>query len=136
MPIANCKRCGRLYNRAGRDICPECIRQEDAVLLEIRQYLKKHPQANIYEVAEGTNATYEEIVEFLRDGRLILRDNPNMAYPCERCGTLTQSGRLCANCTQVMAKGLGHATATLHRDETQGKRGKGFLSQTQRYVGS
>ncbi|KRW90858.1 hypothetical protein SD51_12335 [Alicyclobacillus tengchongensis] len=129
MAIANCKRCGRLYNRVGRDMCQDCIRKEDDVLLDIRQYLKKHPQANIYEVADGTAATYEEIVDFLRDGRLILRDNPNMAYPCERCGTLTQSGRLCANCTQALTQGLGQAAAALKRDETQGKRGKGFLSR-------
>ncbi|EJY54915.1 hypothetical protein URH17368_2393 [Alicyclobacillus hesperidum URH17-3-68] len=98
-------------------------------MLEIRQYLKKHPQANIYEVADGTAATYEEIVAFLRDGRLILRDNPNMAYPCERCGTLTQSGRLCANCTQALAKELGQAAAAIQKEESQGKRGKGFLSR-------
>ncbi|ACV59571.1 hypothetical protein Aaci_2567 [Alicyclobacillus acidocaldarius subsp. acidocaldarius DSM 446] len=104
MAIANCRRCGKLFNRVGRDICPECIKDEDEKLATIRAYLRQHPLANIYEVANGTDVSYDEIVQFIRDGRLLLRNNPNMVYPCERCGTPTQSGRLCANCAKEMAR--------------------------------
>lgn len=128
MAIANCRRCGRLFNRVGRDICPDCVKDEDDKLATIRAYLRQHPLANIYEVANGTDVTYEEIVEFIRDGRLVLRNNPNMVYPCERCGTPTQAGRLCTNCAKEMAEELERAREG-HR-KTSAERPGGFYSRS------
>lgn len=130
MAIANCKRCGRIFNKVGRDICRDCIQAEDSMLTEIRQFLRKHAMANIYEVAEGTNVPHGHIVDFIRDGRLILRDNPNMTYPCERCGKPTLSGRLCATCTSEMSKELKSAGLQLH-DKNKGNErpGGGFYSR-------
>ncbi|SIS50877.1 flagellar operon protein TIGR03826 [Alicyclobacillus vulcanalis] len=120
MAIANCRRCGKLYNRVGRDICPDCMKQEDEHLTAIRAYLRQHPLANIYEVSNGTGVPYDEIVQFLRDGRLLLRNNPNMVYPCDRCGTPTQSGRLCANCAKEMARELRPGQRPDGRDRNPG----------------
>jgi len=126
--IANCRRCGKLFNRVGRDICRECIKDEDEKLETIRAYLRQHPLANIYEVANGTDVSYDEIVQFIRDGRLLLRNNPNMVYPCERCGTPTQSGRLCANCAKEMARELDKRA---HGQDAGKKHGdKGFYSRS------
>lgn len=131
--IANCRRCGRLFNRMGRDICPDCAREEDEKLATIRAYLRQHPLANIYEVANGTDVSYDEIVQFIRDGRLLLRNNPNMVYPCERCGTPTQSGRLCANCAKEMGRALER---DMRARDDQGLeandrgRGKGYYSKS------
>lgn len=129
MPIANCKRCGRMYNRVGRDICLNCVREEDMMLTEIRNFLRKNKLANIAEVAEGTHVEYEIIVDMIRDGRLILRNHPNMSYACERCGKPTQSGRFCGSCTQELARGLSAASAELREKNAQTKSGKGFYSR-------
>ncbi|GMA64512.1 hypothetical protein NZD89_04125 [Alicyclobacillus fastidiosus] len=129
MPIANCKRCGRMYNRVGREICPECIREEDRILNDIRNFLRKNKLANISELSDGTGVEYGIIVDMIRDGRLMLRDNPNLTYPCERCGEQTQSGRLCARCTQELARNLSAASAELRDKQKQGNRGKGFYSR-------
>ncbi|MFB5192872.1 TIGR03826 family flagellar region protein [Alicyclobacillus fastidiosus] len=130
MPIANCKRCGRMYNRMGREICPNCIREEDKMLNDIRSYLRKNKLANITEVAEGTGVEYEIIVDMIRDGRLMLRDNPNLMYPCERCSTPTQAGRFCASCTQELARGLSVASAELRDKNSQEPKGRGFYSRS------
>lgn len=134
MAIANCRRCGKLFNRIGRDICPDCVKDEDEKLATIRAYLRQHPLANIYEVANGTDVSYDEIVQFIRDGRLLLRNNPNMVYPCERCGTPTQSGRLCANCAKEMARevkneGRRPAEKDVGPSRDSG-RGKGYYSRS------
>lgn len=129
MPISNCKRCGRIFNKMGRDICPECIREEDALLGEIRQLLRKRPHSTIHDVAEGVSVEYDDIVDLIRAGRLILRDNPNMSYPCERCGGPTSSGRYCPACSRQLANGFQQASAAL-KDKEKQKPGKGFYSKS------
>lgn len=130
MAIANCKRCGRMYNKVGRDVCTECIREEDELLKEIRLFLRQHPRANIYEVAENTRVEELVIIEFIRDGRLLLRDNPNMGYACERCGKQTMSGRFCSACTAELAQSLGHASEKLREKNRQEDRPTGgFFSR-------
>lgn len=118
-----------MYNRLGRDICPQCYKEEDEMLTQIRQFLRKHPGAGIGEVTEATGVEYEVIVQMIRDGRLILRDNPNMSYPCERCSKLTLSGRFCADCTQELARGLSGASAELREKNKKANQGKGYFSR-------
>jgi len=103
LSLANCRRCGKLFNKTRHDVCPDCIHEEENKIAEIRDYLRVHPLANIYEVSQGTSATYEEIVDLIRRGKLMLRQYPNMTYPCERCGAPTQSGRFCMNCAQELS---------------------------------
>ncbi len=128
--IANCKRCGRLFHKSGKDVCPECLREEDQLLSEIRQFLRKYPDSTIFDVADGTQVEYHVIVDFIRDGRLILRDNPNMSYPCERCGAPTMSGRLCVTCSRELANGFKEASESLRQRETRNRPGGGFLSRS------
>lgn len=129
MPIANCKRCGRIYNRVRRDVCVDCIREEDEILVAIRTYLKTHPDATIHQVSEDTDIAYGVIMHMIQDGRLLLRDNPNMKYPCERCKKPTSSGRLCAACSKELAQGFGDASETIRAKRLETDDGKGgFLS--------
>ncbi|WAH37682.1 hypothetical protein [Alicyclobacillus dauci] len=130
MAIANCKQCGRLYNRTGRDICPQCIREQDEMVHDIRQFLKKNPSANIHETADGTGVPYITIVDMIRDGRLVLRDNPNMSYPCERCGEPTLAGRLCSKCSHELTESLSQASAGLREKNNQGNKVPGFFSRS------
>lgn len=129
MPIANCKRCGRIYNRISRDICPACIKQEDEMLIEIRRYLKQHSEASITDVSEGTGVEYTILVEMIRDGRLMIHNHPNLKYPCERCGMPTQSGRLCAKCAKELAQELKGVRAQLVEKNGNEKLGKGYYSR-------
>lgn len=125
MPIANCKRCGRIYNRIRRDICSDCIVQEDRAFHIIRDYLREHRDAALAEVALETSVDAELIIDMIRDGRLILRDNPNLFYECERCGNPTQVGRYCANCTKELSASLTHAAEDIRSKLQQSDRSTG-----------
>ena len=103
MPIATCKRCGRIFNRVRRDICPACIIEEDGWFMAIKTYLHNQNDASLEEVAEATGVQPEYVADMIRDGRLLVRDHPNLAYPCERCKKPTQSGRYCASCSKEIA---------------------------------
>lgn len=115
MTIANCKRCGRMYNRIRRDICPPCVEDEEKAFQTVRTYLREHRDATMDGLVEATGVDMQLIVDMIRDGRLILRDNPNLTYQCERCGQPTQSGRYCAACTKELAAGLGDAATEMRR---------------------
>lgn len=130
LTVANCKQCGRIFNRVRRDICADCSAQEDRTLTVIRGYLKEHRDANIQEVSGGTEVEYDTIVRMIQDGRLLLRDNPNMTYPCERCGTSTTSGRFCANCSKELAQGFGDVRGALKAKNLATDKDKGgFFSR-------
>ncbi|KPV42981.1 hypothetical protein [Alicyclobacillus ferrooxydans] len=100
MPIARCKRCQRIFNKTRRDICPTCIAAEDDAFQIVRGYLKEHPDSDMDELTVGTAVQSEVVIGLIQDGRLIPRDNPNLTYPCARCGKPTQAGHYCAKCTK------------------------------------
>lgn len=102
MVIAHCQRCGRIFNRVRRDICPDCAVQEDRAFSEVRAYLNRHPDADMEELVSETGVTQPLVTALIRDGRLILRDNPNLSYPCERCGRPTSVGRFCVACAREL----------------------------------
>lgn len=125
MPIANCKRCQRIFNKTRRDICPACIAEEDEAFQIVRAYLKEHKDATMAEVTEETEIELELIVSLIQDGRLILRDNPNLTYPCARCGQPTQAGRYCADCTKELTQELNVARTQVqkHQQDSTGRAG-------------
>ncbi len=113
MTVANCKRCGRIFNRVRRDICPACITDEDKVFIKVRDYLREHKNAFMKDVVEGAEVDMDMLIQMIQNGRIILVDNPNIGYECERCGGFTQSGRFCANCTSELASSLTDASEKL-----------------------
>ncbi|QSO50367.1 hypothetical protein JZ785_15570 [Alicyclobacillus curvatus] len=130
MPIANCKRCQRIFNKTRRDICPDCIAEEEAAFLTVRAYLREHKDATMAEVTEETGVELEVIVALIQDGRLILRDNPNLTYPCSRCGAQTQAGRYCADCTRELTQEISVARTRLQKDAIDNSKGAGFYSKS------
>lgn len=113
MAIANCKRCGRIFNRVRRDICTSCIAEEDKMFILVRDYLREHRDAYMQDVIEGTGVDMDVLIQMIQDGRIILTDNPNMNYACERCGGATQSGRFCGKCTKELANSFATAGAQM-----------------------
>lgn len=113
MPITNCRRCGRIYNRAGRDLCSECLQEEDEAYKVVRGYLRQHRDVLLPELSEGTGVPEDWIVEMIRDGRLILSEQPNLYVSCERCGGPTQAGRYCRTCAKEMSNGFAAASHDL-----------------------
>ncbi|MBX6396213.1 MAG: hypothetical protein IRY98_11055 [Alicyclobacillaceae bacterium] len=109
MPIANCARCGRVFNRVARNICPGCIAEEEKAFQQIREYLRTHPLANVEQIAEGTGVDVSVVIDLLESGRLSLRE----PYPCERCGEPITSGRYCPRCTRTLQDSLSAASRSL-----------------------
>ncbi|MCM3750188.1 flagellar protein [Paenibacillus pasadenensis] len=98
MNLDNCPRCGRLFAKNFRDVCPNCIREIDREYDECRDYLRKYRGATINELSEQTNVSIRQITKFIKEGRISLLDAPNLSYPCEVCGILIREDHMCDSC--------------------------------------
>ncbi|KEO84061.1 TIGR03826 family flagellar region protein [Tumebacillus flagellatus] len=126
MALANCKRCGRLYNRMFSEICGECSKEDDELFFLVRDYLQEHRRASMYEVSEGTGVEVSTIIRFIREGRVQTLDNPNLNYPCDNCGTPIQIDRFCKSCKDKLQKGLSATQESLRHQELKGPRADYF----------
>jgi flagellar operon protein (TIGR03826 family) len=109
MSLANCPRCGRLFSRQLRNICPQCqegIEKEYEVCVA---YLKENKNCTQHQLSEATGVTTRQITQFIREGRLSMEGMPNMSYPCESCGQPIREGQICESCRAKLQKDMRNA---------------------------
>ncbi len=128
MTIKNCARCGRMFqSEGGGKLCARCLDNDEEDFKVVREYVYDNPGANIPEVAENTGVAEEKILKFLRQGKLILKDELSMVLDCERCGKPIKTGRFCEACNQEMARDLraaaGKAAESLQKAPSGSARG-------------
>lgn len=131
MALANCKTCGRLFNRLHNDNCPVCVKEEDEQFFLVRDYLKENRRAMIVEVSEATEVEISTIIKFIREGRLATIDNPNLNYPCDSCGTAITDGRFCKPCKDRLNKGFSQTKDEL-MDTARRKQGGDYYYKRER----
>ena len=107
MDIRNCKKCGKLYKYDGYKICLKCRQEEDAIFKRVREYVYDNPGATIQLISEETEVTVKKILNYLREGRLEIKNNDgNLLLACEKCGLPITTGRFCEKCKIEMSKEL------------------------------
>lgn len=107
MTIRNCSRCGRMFQAEGATkLCSRCLDNDEEDFKVVREYVYDNPGANITEVSEETGVSEEKILKFLRQGKLMLKDEVSMVLDCERCGKPIKTGRFCDSCSHEMSQGL------------------------------
>lgn len=98
MSLANCKECGRLFQKQHDPICPSCKRQEEADFLEVTEYLRHNLGASTEEIAEATEVEVATIVRWIREGRLQTVEGSRLLVECQDCGTMIRTGQYCESC--------------------------------------
>lgn len=106
--LRNCPECDRLFAYVGRNLCPQCIEKEEEEFRVVRNYVRDHPGATVFDTAEATGVDEEKILRFLREGRLISRGLQSSAvFRCESCGKVVDPGvRYCRECVQKLDREL------------------------------
>lgn len=118
-----------MYNRTSRAICQDCIAEEEEAFQLVRAYLKDHRDASLHQVVAETGVDEDLILEMIYQGRLYLGDNPNLQYPCERCGSPAGSGRYCNSCASQMGEAFASAQQELRTRHTMEKNRRGYFSK-------
>jgi flagellar operon protein TIGR03826 len=104
MNLDNCPRCGKLFAKNFRDVCPVCIREIDKEYELCANYLREHKGAIISELSDQTGVSIKQITKFIREGRISMMNAPNLSYPCESCGVLIRENHLCDACRTRLTK--------------------------------
>ncbi|MFD2117000.1 TIGR03826 family flagellar region protein [Paenibacillus yanchengensis] len=117
MTLDNCPRCGKLFAKNFRDVCPHCIREIDQEYERCAEYLRKNKGAFIVELSEETGVTIKQISKFVREGRISIADAPNMTYPCDSCGTMIRNSHLCDACRTRLVKDTNELRRTEDREK-------------------
>ncbi|MFF2483662.1 TIGR03826 family flagellar region protein [Paenibacillus sp. NPDC058071] len=110
MNLENCPRCGRLFAKHFRDVCQACTREIDKEYELCSNYLRENKGSIITELSEATGVSIRQITKFIREGRISLVNAPNLAYPCEVCGTLIRESHICDACRKRLSNDLNKST--------------------------
>lgn len=109
MELRNCPECGKLFLYTSKNLCPDCMKKEEEIFDRVRDYLYKNPNSPLEKVAEETEVDEKKILEFLKEGRLILKSGNPYILSCEICGAAILTGRYCENCARNLKKKLESA---------------------------
>ncbi|MBM7607977.1 flagellar operon protein (TIGR03826 family) [Lysinibacillus composti] len=113
--IRNCPSCGELFNYIGiRDICNKCARNEEELYEVVYRFLRKRENraATVERIVEATGVKEELLYKWVKKKRLHPAMFPNLGYPCDNCGRLTNNGKLCDRCKGELTADLRSFEAT------------------------
>jgi len=109
MDLSNCPECGEIYIKSKfRDVCEKCWREEEAAYDTVYKYMRKRENraATMLQVVEATGVTEAQILKFIKSGKLQITQFPNLGYPCDKCGKIIRSGKLCEGCASEILDDL------------------------------
>jgi len=130
--LTNCPRCGKLFVKGTHDLCPNCLKDIEAEYQLCADYLRENRGATIYELSEATGVSIRQIKRFIQEGRISIKDNPNMGYPCESCGTIIQEGNLCPSCMAKLNRDIKRTVQEMEKEnkkETEADKNRSYNMQ-------
>jgi flagellar operon protein (TIGR03826 family) len=107
--LVNCPNCNDIFAKNQfRDLCPKCWKKEEDDFQTINQFMRKRENraATIDQVVQHTGVKEELILKFIKKGRLQLTHFPNLGYPCDKCGHIIRTGKLCEKCASELREDL------------------------------
>lgn len=123
MALANCPRCGALFNKLAQDVCQKCHKEEEALLRETQEYLRENRAAALFQIIEDLDIDQDLIEKWVREKRITLQSPEEMMGKrfCMECGReMTGPGKLCKTCQlkKIMKKDEKHSTEREKTKET------------------
>lgn len=74
MKACVCRYCGKVFmSWKERTCCNECTKIEEEEFERIENYLKRYPNSNAIQIAEGLDISPFNIVRFIDEGRLFVK---------------------------------------------------------------
>lgn len=107
--VRDCPSCGELFNYTGiREVCYNCAQREEDMYQIVYRFLRKRENraATIERIVEATGVSEELLYKWVRKGRIHPATFPNLGYPCDNCGRLTKTGKLCDRCQDDLKSDL------------------------------
>ena len=106
MDLRYCKICGSLFQYTGSKVCPNCAKELEDKLTEIKEYLNEQKHATVMEVSEKFEIPVKQIHQWIREERLMFAPGVSTGLVCQRCGAPISSGKMCAKCAEGLSNEL------------------------------
>ncbi len=106
MDVRNCPRCGSIFLYCGLRLCENCRKIEEEEFEKVKAYLQKNPGTTVEKVAEDTGVSLQQIMSFIRNGRLS-EETKNFSGDvlfCERCQKPISEGKMCLECQRELTQ--------------------------------
>ncbi|HBW46938.1 TPA: hypothetical protein DEF17_03260 [bacterium] len=104
MSLSRCPRCGELFARERYEVCAKCRNEENERLDLIKRYIDSHSDASVEEMSKISGLEPDEILHYVRKGRLLAEEFTALEITCEECGQKIVTGRFCKQCRERLAK--------------------------------
>ena len=91
-----------------RDVCDSCWKEEEKQFDIVYKFIRKRENrtATIPQVLEATEVDEDLLLKFVKTGRLKVTQFPNLGYPCDKCGNIIRTGKLCDSCASQLREAL------------------------------
>ncbi|BFT68665.1 TIGR03826 family flagellar region protein [Paenibacillus sp. P36] len=122
MNVANCPRCGKIFVKGFAEVCPNCLKDLEQQYDKCLKYLRANKGTTINDLSEATDVSIKQITKFIREGRISIVSAPNMAYPCEVCGTMIRENTICESCRSKLVKDVKNNAEDERRKAEQADR--------------
>jgi uncharacterized protein len=110
MSLANCKHCGRLFQRSYSDLCRGCYAYDKSQSMEIYRHIQENPGISMIELSEKFNTTVREIESLIFSGVLGTANLLVRSY-CALCKCemtfVNRIGHFCYSCNNFVEKEAG-----------------------------
>ncbi|MDW0116936.1 hypothetical protein QTL97_08320 [Sporosarcina thermotolerans] len=107
--IRNCSTCKGIFEYNGlSDICPLCTKEEEKMFDIVHQFLRRRENraSTVQRIVQETGVTTTLLFKWVRKGHLHPSRFPGLGYPCENCGELITTGKICESCTNKLKSQL------------------------------
>ena len=125
MQVMNCPRCRKLFTKIMSPVCPECAKLEEEQFENLKKFLEENPLSSINETSEATGVSPKRILQYIRDGRIMVPEGMMAEIRCKKCGGTVYSGNYCEPCSKKMASALSGAFTST---SDSGKKGSGMFT--------
>ncbi|WP_135122115.1 hypothetical protein [Jeotgalibacillus proteolyticus] len=87
-------------------MCSECHAEEEASFKQVFSFLNENPQAGIDQIVEATGVKEDLLFRWAKTRRFQASHFPGIGYPCEKCSTKINQGKLCSSCIEDINREL------------------------------
>lgn len=137
MNVSNCPRCGKIFHKTMKNLCPDCMREDEQMYEKVYRYLRDNPHSTVTQVSEVTEVSEDRVLAFLREGRIQSAEWTKLEYPCERCGSMIKNGRYCEDCSRQVQGSLKSMATQLRAasEASERREGQGYHSEERKRRG-
>jgi predicted amidophosphoribosyltransferase len=125
MPIANCEKCGAVFLKTLKSICPKCITQEESHFQQAVVWLREHPGETMNSLSKATGIEMRDILRWVREQRLMFSRSAGVPV-CRKCGMVIDAGELCETCKSSLSREIGGSPKSAP-GERQTEKGSGGM---------